>query len=87
MVLLPRHRVRATGRAEGDPVGALVEADTRVLTSRLRELALETGTADPDALVDRLLVVYNGALASLLRGAPADPVVHARAVAELVVPA
>ena len=29
----------------------------------------------------------NGALASLLRGSPADPVVHARAVAELVVPA
>jgi AcrR family transcriptional regulator len=71
----------------GDPVRSLVEADTRVLTSRLRELALETGTADPDALVDQLLVVYNGALASLLRGSPTDPVVHARAVAELVVPA
>ncbi len=70
-----------------DVVRSLVEADTTVLTSRLRELADAAGVTDPAGVVDRLLVVYNGALASLLRGSPADPVAQARAVAELVVPA
>ena len=63
----------------------LVEADTRVLTGRLRELARDAGT--DDTVVDRLVVVYNGALASLLRGSPADPLGEARAIAEVLVPA
>jgi AcrR family transcriptional regulator len=68
-----------------DPVVRLVEADTRVLTDRLGELARDAGM--DDAVVDRLVVVYNGALASLLRGSPADPLGQARAIAEALVPA
>lgn len=70
-----------------DAVRALVEADTTLLVTRLRELAQEAGVVDPDVVVDRLLVVYNGALASLLRGTPADPVADARAIGEALVPA
>ncbi len=54
---------------------------------RLRELVDDAGIADPEGTVARLLVVYNGALASLLRGAPADPLTEARAIADLVLPA
>jgi hypothetical protein len=32
-------------------------------------------------------VVYNGALASLLRGAPADPLTEARVIADSLLPA
>ena len=70
-----------------DPVLRLVEADTTALVVRLRELVDDAGIADPVGTVARLLVVYNGALASLLRGAPADPLTEARAIADLVVPA
>lgn len=76
---------RPSGRA-GDPVQALVEADTTALTSRLAGLAREAGLADPDAVADRLVVVYDGALAGLLRGAPADPIGVARAIADQLVP-
>lgn len=78
----------ASERPAGEPddaVRRLVEADTAALTSRLRPLARAAGLADPDEVVDRLLVVYNGALASLLRGSPADPVARARAIAEVLV--
>lgn len=77
---------RPAGAAD-DPVLRLVEEDTRVLTSRLRELAHDAGIVAPGPVVDRLLVVYNGALASLLRGSPADPLDQARAIAEALVPA
>ncbi|WP_374454492.1 TetR/AcrR family transcriptional regulator [Nocardioides sp.] len=69
-----------------DPVELLVLADTSVLATRLRALAREAEVADVDAVVDQLLVVYNGALASLLRGSPADPVARARTIAEAIVP-
>lgn len=69
-----------------DPVVRLVLADTAVLATRLRELAQDAGVGDVDAVVDQLLVVYNGALASLLRGSPAEPVGRARAIAEAIVP-
>ena len=65
-----------------DPVLRLVEADTTALVVRLRELVDDAGIADPEGTVARLLVVYNGALASLLRGAPADPLTEARAIAD-----
>ena len=54
---------------------------------RLRELVDDAGIADPEGTVARLLVVYNGALASLLRGAPADPLTEARAIADAILPA
>jgi AcrR family transcriptional regulator len=79
----------ASERPSGDPDGPVervVLADSSVLATRLRELAQDAGVADADAVVDQLLVVYNGALASLLRGLPADPVAHARAIAEAIVP-
>lgn len=78
-------RPRAAGG--DDPVLSLVEADTTALVVRLRELVDEAGTADPEGTVARLLVVYNGALASLLRGAPADPLTQARAIADALLPA
>ena len=88
MVLLPRDRVRAPARGGGDdPVLRLVEADTTALVVRLRELVDDAGIADPEGTVARLLVVYNGALASLLRGAPADPLTQARAIADALLPA
>ncbi|NYG53944.1 hypothetical protein [Nocardioides perillae] len=51
------------------------------MTERLRRLAGETAHPDPDALAALLLVLYNGVLGSLLRGAPADPVAAARTAA------
>ncbi len=77
-------RPRRTGA--DDPVLRLVEADTTALVARLRELVDEAGVADPDATVARLLVVYTGALASLLRGEPADPLGAARAIADVLLP-
>lgn len=77
-------RARPADGAE-DRVLDLVETDTAVLTLRLHELAGEAGLDDPDAVVDQLLVVYNGALASLLRGSPTDALGHARAIAHTLV--
>jgi AcrR family transcriptional regulator len=77
---------RPRGTAAADPVLRLVEADTRALVARLSELVGEAGLPDPDTTVARLLVVYNGALASLLRGQPADPLVEARAIADALLP-
>ena len=78
---------RPRGVRAHDPVMALVEADTTALVERLRQLVDEAGIADPEVTVARLLVVYNGALASLLRGAPADPLTEARAIADALLPA
>jgi AcrR family transcriptional regulator len=77
---------RPSGVGPDDPVLALVEADTTALVERLRALVDEAGVADPEGTVARLLVVYNGALASLLRGAPADPLAQARAIADALLP-
>ena len=77
---------RPRGTGAGDPVLRLVEADTAALVARLRELVDEAGVADPDATVARLLVVYTGALASLLRGEPADPLGEARVIADVLLP-
>ena len=82
----PRPSARETAGGD-DPVLSLVEADTTALVVRLRELVDEAGIADPEGTVARLLVVYNGALASLLRGAPADPLTQARAIADALLPA
>ncbi|WP_435743761.1 TetR/AcrR family transcriptional regulator [Nocardioides sp. SYSU DS0663] len=71
--------------AEADPVFALIEQDTRLVSDRLRSLAADAGCQDPHAVADMLLVLYNGALSSLLRGAPRDPVAHARRAAGRVV--
>lgn len=69
-----------------DDVQDLLDRDTALLTTRLRGLS-EPLTDDPDELAAQLLVVYDGALASLLRQAPADALVRARRVAAAVVSA
>lgn len=67
-----------------DPVQVLLDRDTDLLTRRLVELATPL-SADPADLAAQLLLVYNGALTSLLRGAPADALGRARRVAAVVV--
>ncbi|WP_309135264.1 TetR family transcriptional regulator [Cellulomonas sp.] len=64
-----------------DPVLELVEQDTRLVTDRLAALARDAGLPDPDGTAATLLLLYNGVLASLLRGEPADPVPLARRAA------
>ena len=64
-----------------------LRADSRMLTDRLRELAVAAGVADPDEVATTLLLCYDGALARSAREwtAPelpaADPVQRARALA------
>ena len=70
-----------------DPVFDLLAADTRLVTGRLVELALDGGYRDPEDVAAALLLLYNGVLSSLLRGQPAEPVRHARAAALAVLAA
>ncbi|ANS78116.1 Transcriptional regulator, TetR family [Serinicoccus hydrothermalis] len=63
----------ATPGEEADPAVDLVAADTAGLVTRLRELAAEADPERVEEIVDTVLLVYNGVLASLLRGAPQDP--------------
>lgn len=67
-----------------DPVWTLLQEDTRLLSTRLHELAAQAGLADPDGVAEQLAVLYTGVLASLLRGRPADPVGRARQAARAV---
>ncbi len=65
-----------------------LEADSRLLLDRFRELAAEAGAADPTDVADTLLLLYDGALNRLARAAttanlPAsDPLTRARRLAE-----
>ncbi|GAA1307717.1 TetR/AcrR family transcriptional regulator [Saccharothrix xinjiangensis] len=68
-----------------DPVFELIRQDTRLVTERLTRLASEARCADPDAVASMLLLLYNGVLAGLLRGSPANPVARARDIARLVI--
>ena len=53
------------------PAHAWLEADTRLLLERVRDLAVGTGAARPDALAAELLLLYDGALAARARRAAA----------------
>ncbi|KLU08873.1 TetR/AcrR family transcriptional regulator [Kocuria sp. SM24M-10] len=64
-----------------DPVFELIRQDTRIVTDRLTGLARDAGHEDPAATASTLLLLYNGVLSSLLRGAPSDPVALARTTA------
>jgi AcrR family transcriptional regulator len=68
-----------------DAVHDLIEQETRLMTDRLHQLAVDADLDDPATVASRLALIYNGALSSLLRGAPADPLAHARQLAETVV--
>jgi AcrR family transcriptional regulator len=70
---------------QSDAVHDLVEQDTLLLTERLHQLAVDADLDDPATVVSRLLLIYNGALSSLLRGAPAEPLTLARQLAQTVV--
>ena len=67
-----------------DPVFELIRQDTAMVIQRLTSLAAEAGCADPESAAAAILVVYNGVLASLLRGAPADPVPTGRMTTGLI---
>lgn len=72
---------------EPDEVGALVERDTQLVVERLHQLASELSVPDPPALAAGMLLIYNGLLASLLRGAPSDPLQTARNLARSLITA
>jgi AcrR family transcriptional regulator len=64
-----------------------LQADSRLLTDRLRELAVAAGVGDPDEAAGVLLLCYDGALARSARESTtpelrdADPAQRARALA------
>jgi AcrR family transcriptional regulator len=68
-----------------DAVRGLIEQETRLVTQRLHQLAVDADLDDPSTVASRLVLVYNGALSSLLRGAPAEPLTHARQLAEILI--
>jgi len=70
---------------EPDEVRALVERDTQLVVERLHQLASELSVPDPPALAAGILLIYNGLLASLLRGAPSDPLGTARQLARSLI--
>lgn len=67
-----------------DPVLDLIDQDTHQIQTRLADLAREARCADPSAMASMLLLIYNGVLSSLLRGAPSDPITHARRTAQVL---
>ncbi len=77
----------ATELPAGHPGQPWLRADSRLLTDRLRDLAVAAGVADPDEAAVTLLLCYDGALARSAREwttpeLPAtDPVQRARALA------
>ena len=66
-------------------VTELIEADTALLKERLRMLAKPLAGVRADELADAVLLIYNGTLASFLRGSPKDPIAHGRKAAAVVV--
>lgn len=73
------------GTGTSDPVFELIHQDTALVTERLAELAREARCQDPATVASVLLLLYNGVLSSLLRGAPSDPIAHARGTARLLI--
>lgn len=70
---------------EVDSAHELVAADTALLKHRLRELSEPLAGAKADQLADAILLIYNGTLASFLRGSPGDPIALARDTAVVVI--
>jgi AcrR family transcriptional regulator len=68
-----------------DAVRDLIEQETRLVTERLHQLAVDADLDDPSTVASRLVLIYNGALSSLLRSAPADPLTHAHQLAEMLI--
>lgn len=72
---------RPTADEADDPVAALVSRDGVLLRRRLLELVEQAGSTAPADVVADLVLLYNGALASLLRADPDDAVARARRLA------
>jgi AcrR family transcriptional regulator len=68
-----------------DAVRALLEQETRLVNERLHQLAVEADLDDPSTVASRLVLIYNGALSSLLRSVPTEPLSHARQLAEILI--
>jgi AcrR family transcriptional regulator len=74
----------ATELPPGHPGRRWLDADSRLLVDRLRELAEQAGAPDPRGLADTLLLLYDGALNRFARqatttGLPSDdPLARAR---------
>lgn len=63
----------------------LIEADTALLNQRLRLFAEAIAGTRADELAAAILLIYNGTLASFLRGSPADPIARSRETAVVVI--
>lgn len=77
----------ATELPPGHPGQAWLQADSLLLTGRLRSLAVAAGADDPDEVAATILLCYDGALARSARAATTtglagdDPLARARALA------
>jgi AcrR family transcriptional regulator len=67
------------------PAWSEISAHKEGVRARLVELAGDAGHADAEALADRLLLLYEGALSALLVGYLERPIAQAREVAEALV--
>ncbi|MBT2585275.1 TetR/AcrR family transcriptional regulator [Arthrobacter sp. ISL-95] len=63
----------------------LIKADTALLNDRLLHLSGQIVGAGAGKLAAAILLIYNGTLASLLRGSPVDPIPLGREVARSTV--
>ena len=77
----------ATELPPGHPGQQWLDADSQLLTDRLRDLADQAGARDPGDLAATLLLLYDGALSRFARAATTpelpgdDPLVRARRLA------
>jgi AcrR family transcriptional regulator len=72
------------GEGQEDPIFELIRQDTHLVTERLEKLAEAADLEDPRSVASTLLLLYNGVLSSLLRGAPSDPVTLGRDAARAI---
>jgi AcrR family transcriptional regulator len=83
----------ATELPPGHPGQRWLDADSTLLTDRLRELARAAGVDDPDDVAATLLLLYDGALSRFARAATTpelpsdDPLARARRLATLTISA
>ncbi len=66
-------------------VDDILTTETELLDRRLRALAAQTETADPDALAAHVRLAYDGALSAFLRPGTSDPIPAARQLAQTAV--
>ncbi|WP_329385500.1 TetR/AcrR family transcriptional regulator [Streptomyces sp. NBC_01716] len=67
------------------PARAVITAESTLLLTRLNQLAETVTTDDPAALAGDVLLVYDGAMAGLLRGRTPDPLGHGRTLASRLI--